>query len=244
MASPSGTLPRPVSALGNDTLSATCEGMLSSESLPLNTGPGQAPPGWEPHNHLTSTIYTSVYDCPHFAIGPFERHVRLLFDAHGQEDPPEKCSTGTFTLMAYLNAILVNDADVARWLREVGHLPATYADMSSTNSSSLPGLRQQQWTWAVANHTSEIHLNVTGQDQSPLQHTFRYAYVRNSTVTLVDLTDSFKIANGDPPVEEGHLAPPMLGAQVAGGTWIGQGEELYHDSMEGQIRHFATPTCD
>ncbi|MCA1818550.1 MAG: hypothetical protein LC620_00600, partial [Halobacteriales archaeon] len=70
-----------------------CSGWDLSSPVPFlgPTAPGEAPPGWEPDALAPSGVRVGAYCCHRLAVGPLERPVRLLFDAHDHATIPATC---------------------------------------------------------------------------------------------------------------------------------------------------------
>lgn len=213
-----------------------CTGFYGgTPATPKQTTAGQAPPGWEPTNPNNEFVNLHIggAECNRIHVGPYERGpIRMVWDGHINADIPAGCTVNqtATTHPTILNAFLINDAEIADYLRTTYGMPTFYADIQ-TEAQAAGALVQRTWTWAAAGHpASRLNVYDDGTNQS-YDFVDRIWWQAGDGIGQLDFAyERWAFSVGD-RAGEGTMQAPML-ALSPDGSWIGAME--YFPSMSGK----------
>jgi hypothetical protein len=220
-----------------------CSGWSAGEAVPAAATPGSRPAGWAASQAPIPGLRLEAFRCARVSVGPFERGpVHLLLDTHGNAEPPQACAQGA-TRAAVLALLWLDDAPIAAYLNATFGVPAQAGPTTSVEETTA-GATLHDWSWGPPGAApSRLQVPDAGEP-SPLPTTReRYFWPRGAGVAALEL-DVGGAASAATLPATGQLRPPMLMAQVAGGTYAGVSDTLAEGHADGRFLRYADAACE
>ncbi|MFO1535470.1 MAG: hypothetical protein ABR586_07385 [Thermoplasmatota archaeon] len=190
-----------------------CSGWDLSSPVPFlgPTAPGEAPPGWEPDALAPSGVRVGAYGCHRLAVGPLERPVRLLFDAHDHATIPATCKApANDPAEAFvLHGLWSDDAEAARYLNATFGLPARPTPIAEQAQGLGAAGRLHTWSWGDPQARSTLSVADVGDPWSFSRHV-RLFWPHGDGVGMLDLAYTYLDPSRLWRPAQGTLQPPML----------------------------------
>ncbi|MFO1535314.1 MAG: hypothetical protein ABR586_06575, partial [Thermoplasmatota archaeon] len=171
--------------------------------------------------------------------------IRFVWDGHTNADLPTKCDmtnqTGP-TSPHILNVFVINDAEIADYLKTQYGMPAIYADIQST-AQAAGALTQRTWSWAPPGQArSEINV-LDDSTTQPYSLQDRFWWPRGDGLAQLDIayTRVGQMVTDRPAY--GTMHPPML-LPPPEGNFVGTARYFPSLAGEGKITFFSDRLCE
>ena len=234
-------LPGPPKMIWND-----CHGMggLFTEPAPAAPTGSEVPPGWEQPIDTISSYQLIVFRCGRVSIGPYERPVTGMTEAHNKITVPQQCIDFNSDLndIYVLAALWIDDAEIAAHLRTHYGMPVRVATFNYEDESVSSG--QRSWTWATESFpASEMNLPFVDGTGNAAEWTSRLVWHNGTGVSVWDKKES-SVGDNLPQAlgVYGVLHEPMLHARMDGEPVAGRGGTFIGD-LSGAIYRFGDLEC-
>lgn len=224
---------------------SNCTGFQASTwPIPAALSPARPPQGWE--GEPTHALFLLGFECGRLALGPFERPVRLLVEAHTDAVVPAGCARGARTQDLVLHAAWLDDAEVAAFLAQAYGLPAAAAAFEA-GTVGQGGALLRTWRWAAPGHASSDLRVPDAGSQLPDFWANRLLWPRGEGLGTLTLSfDRTRASAGDlqaPLQGEGTMAEPMLMAGLPGGRFAGPTQTFPRMEADGAFSLFRDRAC-
>jgi hypothetical protein len=226
-----------------------CTGFYAiAQPAPKAISPGAAPPGWEPTNPTDPFTAVNVggVECNRLRIGPLERGpVRFVWAGHGNADIPDSCGRTNRTALTtphVLNVFVINDRDIAGYLKEQYGMPAIYGsvDVAAQGAGSLV---QRTWSWTPEGQgKSELTL-VDDGTLEPYDDADRFWWPHGDGIAQLDFDYTRNgVTITDRPAYGTMVAPSL--PPPPDGNFLGTAIYFSSLSGEGKVTFFSDRLCE
>ncbi|MES2154981.1 MAG: hypothetical protein V4510_07585 [bacterium] len=221
-----------------------CDQVETGMPYPGNTSPAHPPGNWTgavSSGGAGTDFYLWLVACQRVHIGPFERPLRMIIEHHDNMTTPSACRTGNWNYFSVLNAIYVDDDEVAAWMRREIGMPAHHADIHHDVS---PGkISKVSWSWTPdGGQTSDTTLTQVNDHNASDGFTYRIVWVNAGKLVMWHFTTTEEVAQPPPGIIPGHMRSPMLPAKY-GEFFPGLGQYESHIDYDGRLIRFNDEWC-
>lgn len=220
-----------------------CAGFAITAPSQGVTGPADRPPGWPPASSGQPGIVAQALRCWRIATGPFERGpVHLVLEWHGDAEAPARCLEGQLgpPVTHVLTTVLVDDAEVAAWLRSERGMPAFAANFTQEDGA---GTVLHDWTWQQGAHSASQVRVQDDQADAPEASEDRLFWTVGEGLGSLDVSWKGSGSMAERPAQ-GILQPPLLLARLPGGAFAGTGEWFPSLDAQGSFTSYLDPQCE
>lgn len=225
-----------------------CSSIIGSFEWLGDAGPGEAPPGWEQQlgsGGIGSAELVEIMTCDRVSIGPFERPLVLLFEAHSKMDPPATCKPEEGFIWI-LNSLWTNDAAVSGYLSEELGIRTQVANFEADYQNDTH-LSKISWSWAPTGNGTVSQLTVLAAEPepqaSPLTLGFRYAWNHGSGISIMRYNETAIVPTSPEQAAFGSFTEPMLHASTGVEPFVGRGDYFLSVDATTEITRYGDFTC-
>jgi hypothetical protein len=220
-----------------------CHGGDTAFTWAGDTGPGKPPGNWSKGQGEGSDVLLMLLTCERFSWGPFERPVTFVAETHNNIAPPQECRQGPWEYYYALNALYVNDSQVAQYLQETYGLPAKHANITVTDAS-FANYRNTYWHWAPdGGSTSWLNISEVNVYAQGITDNWRWAWISHAHVYFLDWISVNIQDEGTVYLTPGSKQAPMLYYGHGPDPYMGHGDFLPTADITGQIQIFGDEEC-
>lgn len=229
-----------------------CTGMVARFGWPGETGPGEAPNGWDytfmgrPGIGSDSTMM--ALHCERGSWGHFERPMTTFVEYHSRAVIPEECQKGSeasYVLHQWWTA----DWQLAAFLRDQYRMPVVLAGLEvSWRNDTMP--TTQTWTLTpVDGQQSTVTSHSTGIGQFQVGFHERLAFENGQGISYIQFNATSATMEGDQPLASGPLqlvtgslhSPTLYSTKAE--AYQSQGARLTTSDWNGDIKQFRDLQC-
>ena len=222
-----------------------CFGFDGVTYYPFETGPGDAPPGWEfnlQSGRIASDVSLFAFKCDRISMGDFERGpISMIWETHSKFTPPEACEKGQWALMSVVSLVIVNDQEVAAYLLERG-VPAVVSDIL-VEQTTAASLQRQIWSWDLPGGRSTIEAATAGPHSDTLPFVHRWVWWDNQKLTMADFEMADSVARAPIPLLTGSLSDDMLYSRDAPNQFAATGDYNSKITMTEKSKFVGDASC-
>lgn len=222
-----------------------CHGVQTGVTYPGNTGPGEAPPGWEfdatSSGRYATRIRLDAVTCNRVSLLGHERGpVAFIFETHSKHVSPESCRFGNYDALAILSRLFVSDASIAESLDKLG-VPVEYSEIEVVYQDST--ISQQKWTWSHFGAESWMESAAYNFPSDVPDQIERLAWWDGKKLGLLDVKTTVLIPQVATPIVRGEFGPGMLYSGSETKTFIGAGDFIFDSTYSAKLQFFQDPAC-
>ena len=229
-----------------------CTGLIARFGWPGETGPGDAPTGWEyaftAGPGLGSSSTMMALHCEQGSWGPYKRPMTAFVEYHSRARIPEECQEGSEASYV-LHQWWTPDPQLAAFLSDHYRMPVVVADVEvSWQNDTTP--TTQTWTLTTRGGLpSTLTSHSAGMGTFEVGFHERLAFENGQGISYIQFNATSATMEGDQPVASGPLQlvtgslhPPTLYSTRAE-AYHSQGARLSTSDWTGDIKRFRDLGC-
>ncbi len=198
-------------AAGRDQQWSDCTYMWLKFTWPGPTNPRGPPANWtQPTFALQTNTYYAYYECERFSWMDFERPIKILWELNGNLVADNNCTTGDNFPASLVEAVYLDDAEIADAWKDQYELPTQIATMSlTTQLSSKP--MEARLEWRVADYPPSVGTYRFGGDLvRDAPHSAYIVWERGDGINVLEQAHQTSSYSPATPTATADVNAPMM----------------------------------
>lgn len=221
-----------------------CQGFQSTFDAPAQWYADEVPEEWRNAGSMSRHYGFAAYYCERLGLPSLERGpATILFEFHGNANPPNACLGNSGGIMRFVRSIYVSDPGLSEGLNLTFGTQPVLVD-ASIDITDAASLQVASFKWTSRHGYSYVDTPRQSNESPSFAAAYVWLGLGDSGPWRVEMTGDFVTYPASAQVGAGEMSSETLHADLYGGApWLGSSTTFARVDFSGQVARFDDMAC-